>query len=65
MESNQELDVAQLDPLSQLENIDLSTIRNARNELEYVSARNHNLSTPIFHNVEEKIKTKFDFAPFL
>ncbi len=64
VESIQELDTTQLDPPSQLGNTEPPITGNSRNVWECVSACNHNSSTPTFHNVGEKIKAKFGFAPF-
>ncbi len=63
-ESIQEFDATQSRLLSQLADTERPILRESRNIWECVSARNHNLSTPAFHNVGVKIEAKFGFALF-
>lgn len=64
LESIREFDATQSGPLLQPANIEQPIIGESRNVWECVSACNHDSSTPAFHNVGEKIKAKFGFAPF-
>ncbi len=64
IESIQEFDATQSRLLPQSADTERPILRKSRNIWECVSARNHNSSTPAFHNVGLKIEAKFGFAPF-